>query len=464
MRIFRHSDIRTFGASEHPSVYTFVQYLVTFCLLITSYLLFAFSSLYLPESRIKHAIEKSVVMGDIKTDYPRAIVNKEVCRMDQYSDALILNQAYCASKEKPIRSIMLVPSVGGIDNMAEWLEAATSGVSEPIHTYPRYWHGSTYLSRWVLLLCGRYANLQLFIFYMLSISIFALLLLLIKKKKVGLTICLFISMLLLKTYVSMFSIHLSQSLFIAIITAIAALFIKSKHNRRLLLFIAGSLTAFLDLMTTPMLTLGIPLLVMLADEKNQGNSFWSIIKGIIVISIFWGLGYASTWIFKWILATWLTGTNVIADAISISKYRINGDVSGEIAGASSITVWDSVYANLSKSPLALIMALFLSLSIIACFAFNKKGIKMALAYLIVSLLPIMWYVAISNQTYVHCWFTYRALIVTLAGVLMALASLIDWQRLKNIAQDKLTNGYSDVQMNGCPDGRKTENPSHPKVR
>lgn len=182
MKIFGHSDIRTFGASEHPSVYTIVQYLVTFCFLIAGYLLFAFSSLYLPEGRIKHAVEKSVAMGDIKTDYPRAIVNKEVCRMDQYSDALILNQAYCASKEKPIRSIMLVPSVGGIENMAEWLEAATSGVSEPVHTYPRYWHGSTYLSRWILLLCGRYANLQLFIFYVLSISIFALLLLLIKKK------------------------------------------------------------------------------------------------------------------------------------------------------------------------------------------------------------------------------------------------------------------------------------------
>lgn len=228
------------------------------------------------------------------------------------------------------------------------------------------------------------------------------------------------------------------------------MFIKSKHNRRLLLFVAGSLTAFFDLMTTPMLTLGIPLLVMLADEKNQGNSFWSIIKEIIVISIFWGLGYASTWIFKWILATWLTGTNVIADAISISKYRINGDVSGEIAGASSITVWDSVYANLSKSPLALIMALFLSLSIIACFAFNKKGIKMALAYLIVSLLPIMWYVAISNQTYVHCWFTYRALIITVTGIFMALTYIIDWQRLKNSTRTIITKRTNDNEREHLP--------------
>ena len=406
-----------------------VRYAVVFCLLMAFCFLFAFSSLCLPNSRIKRSIEKSVAMGDIKTDYPRAIVNKEVCRMDQYSDALILNQAYCSSKQEALRSVMIVPSIGDANNKTEWLQAAVEGVTEPIHNYPRYWHGSTFVARWVMLFCGRYANLQLFLFYTSSIAIFALFYLLCKRKKAALAICLFVSMLLLKSYLTQFSIHLCMTFAISILAAIVSLFITSRKRLGLLFFITGSLTAYFDLMTTPLLTLGIPLLVVLSDKKNDESSLGTIIKGIIIIALLWGLGYSFTWVFKWILATWLTGTNVLADALSISKYRINGDVGAEIAGRSSITVWDSLSANLSKCPLGLILPMLVVLAITACFAFNKKGVKMAVAYAFVSLFPILYYIVIANQTYVHCWFTYRALIVTVAGVLMALASLIDWTRI-----------------------------------
>lgn len=408
-----------------------VQYLITFFVLIALYLLFAFSSIYLvPEGRIGKSIEKSVAMGDIKTDYPRAIVNKEVCRMDQYSDALILNQAYCSSRQEALRSVMIVPSIGDENNKAEWLQAAVDGVTEPIHNYPRYWHGSTFFARWVLFFCGRYANLQLFLFYTSSMAIFVLFYLLCKRKKAALAICLFVSMLLLKSYLTQFSIHLCMSFAISILAAIVSLFVTSRKKMGLLFFITGSLTAYFDLMTTPLLTLGIPLLVVLSDKKNDENTLSAIIKEIMIIVLLWGLGYSFTWVFKWILATWLTGTNVLADALSISKYRINGDVGAEIAGRSSITVWDSLYANLSKCPLGLILPIVLVLAITACFAFNKKGVKMAVACAFVSLFPILYYIVIANQTYVHCWFTYRALIVTVSGVLMALASLIDWERIR----------------------------------
>ena len=413
-----------------------VRYAVVFCLLMAFCFLFAFSSLCLPNSRIKRSIEKSVAMGDIKTDYPRAIVNKEVCRMDQYSDALILNQAYCSSKQEALRSVMIVPSIGDANNKTEWLQAAVEGVTEPIHNYPRYWHGSTFFARWVLFFCGRYANLQLFLFYTSSIAIFALFYLLCKRKKVALAVCLFVSMLLLKSYLTQFSIHLCMTFVISILAAIVSLFITSRKRLGLLFFITGSLTAYFDLMTTPLLTLGIPLLVVLADKKNDESSLGTIIKGIIKIALLWGLGYSFTWVSKWILATWLTGTNVLADALSISKYRINGDVGAEIAGRSSITVWDSLYANLSKCPLGLILPMLVVLAITACFAFNKKGVKIAVAYVFVSLFPILYYIVIANQTYVHCWFTYRALIVTVASLLMALSSVIDWERIGKLVLRK----------------------------
>lgn len=401
-----------------------IRYTIAFFALIVIYLLFAFSAVYLPDGRIKRSVEKSVEMGDIKTDYPRAIVNKEVCRMDTYTDALILNEIYYSSKQDPVNTIMMVPSLGDENSQTEWLQKAVKGNVEPVHNYPRYWHGTTWLTRWIMLFCGRYANLQLILFYSSSIALFLLFFFLCKKKKTVLAAALFVSMLLLKCYSAQFSLHLYPVFLIAVVAATFFLFIKSHDKQLMLMFVTGSLTAFFDLMTTPLLTLGIPLLVFLSGKDIQKEQLFPIMKQIFFLSLLWGIGFAFTWAAKWVIATWITGTDVIADAIDTSLYRVNG----EIPYMENYTVWDALYANLSKCPLGLILAAVVALVSMTCFAFNKKGIKMAVAYSIVALFPIIWYVVISNHSAVHCWFTYRLLIVTVAGVMMAVTSLINWDR------------------------------------
>ena len=411
-----------------------IRYIVAFFALIVLYLLFAFSAVYLPDGRIKRSVEKSVEMGDIKTDYPRAIVNKEVCRMDTYTDALILNQVYYSSKQNAVNTVMMVPCLGDENDQTEWLQQVVTGTVEPVHNYPRYWHGTTCLTRWLMLFCGRYANLQLILFYTSSIALFLLFFLLCKKRKTALAVCLFISMLLLKTYSAQFSLHIWPVLLIAVVATTLSLFIKSHDKQLMLLFITGSMTAYFDLMTTPLLTLGVPLLVILSDEEIQQESVFTIVKKIFFLSLLWGIGFAFTWAAKWVIATWVTGANVIADAIGTSLYRVNGD----IPYMPSYTVWDALNANLSKCPWGLILAVVVALVAMACFAFKKKGIKMAMVYFIVAMFPIVWYVVISNHSAVHCWFTYRLLIVTVAGLLMAAASLIDWNRIKAIISNRIT--------------------------
>lgn len=415
-----------------------IRYTITFFVLIAFYLLFAFSAVYLPDGRIKRSVEKSVTMGDIKTDYPRAIVNKEVCRMDTYTDALILNEIYYSSKQSSVNTVMMVPCLGDENNQTEWLQKVVTGTMEPIHNYPRYWHGTTWLTRWLMLFCGRYANIQLLLFYTSSIAIFLLFFFLCKKRKTVLAVALFVSMLLLKVYSAQFSLHLYPVLFIAVIASILSLFVKSQSNQLMLLFVTGSITAYFDLMTTPLLTLGVPLLVILSDKEIQQESIPLICRRIFLLSLLWGIGFAFTWAAKWVIATWVTGTDVIADAIGTGLYRVNGD----IPFMPTYTVWDALYVNLSKCPLGLILAVVVVLIAIACFAFKKIGIKMAVVYSIVALFPLIWYVVISNHSAVHCWFTYRLLIVTVAGVLMAVGSLIDWDKIKNQPKLKSTNTFT----------------------
>lgn len=58
-------------------------------------------------------------------------------------------------------------------------------------------------------------------------------------------------------------------------------------------------TSFFDFLTFPIVSLGIPLVIVideLADRK-----FVDKIRSVIILSISWGMGYAEFWALKWVL-------------------------------------------------------------------------------------------------------------------------------------------------------------------
>lgn len=71
-------------------------------------------------------------------------------------------------------------------------------------------------------------------------------------------------------------------------------------NLMLYFFAVGMIENFFDFLTYPIITLGIPLIILLwlrvRDEQAdfKGN-FWFMFQS----SVSWGLGYALTWIAKW---------------------------------------------------------------------------------------------------------------------------------------------------------------------
>ena len=402
-----------------------VKYSLTFVMLIAVFLLFALASYILPNHIIQNNIRESVSKGDIVTDYPRAIVNKEMCRMDNCTDALILNQTYCLHQEPLLRAVMLVPSIGGETRDVAALKEAVIGNTEPVQHYARYWHGSTFLMRFLTATIGRYANIQLFLYYSATLLLFILLVILIRHGKTKLALSLFGSFILLKGYLLLFSIQFWPVLMLSLIASILVLSSRTSKNAGFILFIIGSLTAYFDLLTTPLLTLGIPLLIIISrsEDINIGIS----IKEIIKICLLWICGYAATWVTKWGLATVFTGMNVFADAIHTGIYRIGG----EVPQMGHFNVIDTLLANIRKNSLLPLMLIFLVLLTLMCLSFNKKNIKEAFLYFLVSLTPYLWYVVLSNHSYIHCWFTYRTQIISIAALFMVCLTLTDWPRLRS---------------------------------
>jgi hypothetical protein len=79
-----------------------------------------------------------------------------------------------------------------------------------------------------------------------------------------------------------------------------------------LFLLNGILVAFLDFLTYPIVALGVPLIFVLCVDERY-DKFVELIK----LSAAWGVGYAGMWAGKWVVASVLTGTDVIENAKSM---------------------------------------------------------------------------------------------------------------------------------------------------
>ena len=89
-------------------------------------------------------------------------------------------------------------------------------------------------------------------------------------------------------------------------------------------FVVGGLATFFDLLTVPIITLGIPLtLLILLQNKQDFNIKKSIIE-IIKLSILWVIGYVMIFVSKWVIASIILQKDAITVAINQIFFRVNG--------------------------------------------------------------------------------------------------------------------------------------------
>ena len=138
-------------------------------------------------------------------------------------------------------------------------------------------------------------------------------------------------------------------------------------------------------------------------------------------SLLWPIGYAATWGAKWLLATLTTPMNVFSDASAQASVR---------AAVEDYSRWEAVGRNLDLVPWLYVAIAAGVLAFLAVRHFRKEGWRQALLCLAVALAPLAWYLVLANHSYEHYWFTYRSLAITVLGLLLALASLINWGRVK----------------------------------
>ena len=181
----------------------------------------------------------------------------------------------------------------------------------------------------------------------------------------------------------------------------------------LALLVLGVVTSFCDLLVTPVLTLGLPLVCWLLEPQQRLRAGTRQCGIVVGGSLTWGVGYLLCWASKWVLAGLITGQNVIADALHQVGVRTAAD-----SWHGMELTWGNilrfVYTTLAGKHLfwPLVLAVVLLLALFAVSIRDRQQLARALPLGLCALMTPAWFIVLRTHSIQHGWFTWRALGLT----------------------------------------------------
>ena len=403
-------------------------------------LLIIFTSLIIvsqmiPASKISnHVIQSSKVLQD-EGLYPK-IFNFKLYQLDNFTDVLMLNLSLSVDSSNPVDAAMMNYyhwEAVDIMNFAQQTEELALNHKERFEelTYTRYWHGYQIFLR-PLLTVINYSQIRILNYILFTILLFFCIKLIYKKIGISVAILFVLSLLLINFPLVPLSMQFSTVFYIAFAAIIFILtkkhFLEKQENACYCFLIIGAVTSYLDLLTAPLITLGLPLIIYQLLIRNDKMSLTTI-----KLSVMWGLGYALLWASKWFVAYLITGVNPFDEVIHQVGVRISNDYKGMEMTIPNICgfIWENFQSKNLTWLLYAGMALIIGFPILY-YAFLLKDKKTFWEYawllLIIASVPA-WYIILRNHSMQHGWFTWRALLVSLFAGLIFLYYTVDWKRI-----------------------------------
>ena len=191
---------------------------------------------------------------------------------------------------------------------------------QPNTNYLRYWNGIMLFLRPLLVLFNMQ---QIYIISQITLLILIIILFVMLLKKSPKLAFIFLLSLILVSAWYIISIKYAVTFYIMIITSMIALKVeensknepKEKIDERFskLFFITGIVTTFFDFLTTELITIYVPILIILIlrKEDNRFGSLKDNFKFVLKLSILWFIGYSGMWIAKWTLSALILHINAL---------------------------------------------------------------------------------------------------------------------------------------------------------
>ena len=398
-------------------------------------ILLLIGSFLLPTDRMEKNVKKSLSLLEKEDVYYQVIEGYDSTRLDNYTDALMLNNAIYNGKENVINKSMLVyrdTLIGNTDTIKTLRNFYTNEQETEKSTYSRYWHGYLVLLKPLLMLFD-YSNIRMLNALAQTMLLVLVAVLMYKKNKEKYIIPYIFSMLMLSPFTVMLSLQFSSIFYITNLSVAFLLLyndkLKINNNYKFLFLITGMVTSFFDFLTYPLVTFGIPIVMylILREEKD----FWKNIKEFIINGIMWAVGYIGFWCCKLAFGSLLTGENLFIDAIDQFKVRSSFEVVSTKISCSGVI---NKNFNLIANKPHLLLIILLTIYVIYLFIkhkpkINKNMLLKVIPFAIIAISPYVWYCVASNHSYMHAFFTYRIQIITVFALFSGIMSIIEKERI-----------------------------------
>lgn len=416
-----------------------LKYIVIY--ITTLSILFSLLSLSskIPKSSIQKNIEESVTFFKENAGIDEKLKRREYTTIHYYADSVLLNIIYCIDSHNPIESTMWAKYYKEVnaDINNDFINVVEED-KEPNEQYLRYWHGSMLILRplFTILNIEQIYLLNKIVMYGLAIVLFILIFR--KSKKVA--IIFLISMIMVAFPIVPYCLEYSWTFYIMLITSIITILIESKGNKNLykLFFISGILTCFFDFLTTEIMTVLVPVLLvlMIRKEDNRVTNFKEGFIFVVASCTLWGISYIAMWLTKWILASIILNINALEYVKENAILRINGlqglDSKKEMYIGALYKNWHNLYPiNIIKSQKNLVkyIVVFFVILIVSIDWKNIKKKWFAGLLVLIAMAPYLRYLVLANHSYRHAFFTFREQIISCIAIIGAILEILNYKIL-----------------------------------
>lgn len=325
---------------------------------------------------------------------------------------------------------MLVPRLGYHDaNPVKSLTDFANDVDEEydVTSYTRYWHGYLVILK-PLLLFFDMADIRMMNMIVQFILVSAVFLEMDRRGYRAYLPAFGTAILLLNPVAIALSLQFSTVYYLSLFSLLHVLR-KEKNGERInqnYFFLLGSMTAYFDFLTYPMVGLCFPLMLIIVKE----NEWKKAVKRVVISAFFWGTGYLGMWCGKWAIGSIILKYNLWKDVLLRTQMYKSMRVDDIEIGS-----WDVIFKNirvLIKWPillLAICLLLYCARKIRnSRLQIQVSSLRTLMPYGMIAIAPFLWYFLAGTHSYEHYWFTYRDLSVSVLAFLAGIIRMSEVDR------------------------------------
>ncbi|MBR3101638.1 MAG: hypothetical protein IKH19_07790 [Muribaculaceae bacterium] len=381
----------------------------------------------IPHNVIAAQIEHSLPVFDSEGAYPWVTSVDGRARLDNFTDCYMLNVAFCADNNHPVDAALRNYRYrGNADMIACMHELVEGNLQDSLFEYGKYWHGYQVTLR-PLLTVMDYAQIRWLNGVLLALLLAVVLALMWQRLPAGYAVCLMVSLALVHSFVLPWSLQYSNCYYVMLVSMIALLAWPSLSETRLKMamsfFAVGAITVFFDFFTSPIITLGVPLTVLLLWKREPVT--W---RTLAVPCVAWAAGFALLWASKWAVAYLLVGYNALAEVTDSVEIHSVGTSTDTMAGMWLSMVKGWFYPSAGN---VLKFAILGMLTLLAVWAGRgRQALRDNVWLLALSGIVLAWMLATTHHCYTHVNISSRMYLVSWFATLCFYFKIIDFDKLK----------------------------------